>query len=204
MIYTPNRSSTVIVCKCCMRDGLGLVKVMWCEPQDRVVLPAACMRRACAWHCLACILSACHVRCCLACILSVCTQRCLACDGRLGSLNLTSPQGKRIGHVPCIQGCLYKVVHVLDSANAVEHVSVMELHHRLGHIAVESAQRLVQSGAVVGVELDSDSQETDCDACIFACATRLPIPKVRISPPAQNFGDEIHTDVWGPATIATH
>jgi hypothetical protein len=31
----------------------------------------------------------------------------------------------------------------------------------------------------------------------------LPIPKVRISPPAQAFGDEIHTDVWGPATIST-
>jgi hypothetical protein len=43
----------------------------------------------------------------------------------------------------------------------------------------------------------------ECDTCIYAHATRLPIPKVRISPPARNFGDEIHTDVWGPATIAT-
>ena len=31
----------------------------------------------------------------------------------------------------------------------------------------------------------------------------MPIPKVRISPPAQNFGDEIHTDLWGPSTITT-
>jgi hypothetical protein len=30
------------------------------------------------------------------------------------------------------------------------------------------------------------------------------VPKVRISPPAQHFGDEIHTDVWGPSLIATH
>jgi hypothetical protein len=30
-----------------------------------------------------------------------------------------------------------------------------------------------------------------------------PVPKVRISPPAQHFGDEIHTDVWGPSPIAT-
>jgi transposase InsO family protein len=29
------------------------------------------------------------------------------------------------------------------------------------------------------------------------------VPKVRISPPAQHFGDEIHTDVWGPSPIAT-
>lgn len=120
-----------------------------------------------------------------------------------GYLDLTSPQGERIGHIPRTQGRLYKVVHALDSANAVEPVSIMELHRRLGHIAVESARKLVTSGAVVGIELDTDSPEMDCDACIYARATRLPIPKVRISSPAQDFGDEIHTDVWGPATIAT-
>ena len=120
-----------------------------------------------------------------------------------GHLDLTSPQGDRIGHIPRTQGRLYKVVHALDSANAVEPVSIMELHRRLGHIAVESARKLVTSGAIVGVELDTNSPETDCDACTFARATRLPIPKVRISPPAQAFGDEIHTDVWGPATIST-
>ena len=120
-----------------------------------------------------------------------------------GHLDLTSPQGDRIGHIPRTQKRLYKVVHALDSANAVEPVSIMELHRRLGHIAVESARKLVTSGAIVGVELDPGSHEADCDACIFARATRLPIPKVRIRPPAQNFGDEIHTDVWGPATIAT-
>jgi len=92
---------------------------------------------------------------------------------------------------------------MLDSANAIEPMSVMELHRRLGHIAVESTKKLVSSGAVVGIELDTDSQEVDCDTCIYARATRLPIPKVRISPQAQNFGDEIHTDIWGLATIAT-
>jgi transposase InsO family protein len=120
-----------------------------------------------------------------------------------GHLDLASPQGDRIGHIPRTQGRLYKVVHALDSANIVEPVSIMELHRRMGHIAVESARKLVTSGAVVGVELDTNSPETDCDACKFARATRLPIPKVRISPPAQNFGDEVHIDVWGPATIAT-
>ena len=95
-------------------------------------------------------------------------------------------------------------MHALDSTNTVEPVSVMELHRCLGHIAPISACKLVESGAVVGVELDPDAlDETQCDACIFACATRLPIPKVRISPPTQNYGDEIHIDVWGLALIAT-
>ena len=43
----------------------------------------------------------------------------------------------------------------------------------------------------------------DCNACVYACTTCLPVPKVRISPPAQNFGDEVHTDVWCPASVAT-
>ena len=120
-----------------------------------------------------------------------------------GHMELMSPQGERVGRIPRTPGRLYKVVHALDSANAVETISVMELHRRLGHIAAENARKLVISGAITGVELDSDSQVTDCDACIYARATRLPVPTVRISPPAQNFGDEIHTDVWGPAPIAT-
>jgi hypothetical protein len=82
-------------------------------------------------------------------------------------------------------------------------VSIMELHRRMGHIAASSARKLVESGAVVGIELDPGTQEADCDACIYACATRLPISKVRISPPAQNFGDKIHTDVWGPSPVTS-
>ncbi|KAI0260700.1 hypothetical protein BGY98DRAFT_929614, partial [Russula aff. rugulosa BPL654] len=63
--------------------------------------------------------------------------------------------------------------------------------------------KLVTSGAVKGVELDPDIPDADCEACIFAHAAALPVPKVRIGPPAQNFGDEVHTDVWGPAQVAT-
>ena len=93
-------------------------------------------------------------------------------------LKLISPQGKNVRHIAWTSRCLYKVVHTLDSANAIEPVSVMELHRHLSHIAVASAQKLVESGTIVGVELDQSSPETDCDACIFACATCLPIPKV--------------------------
>ncbi len=75
----------------------------------------------------------------------------------------------------------------------------MELHRRLGHITTSSARKLMDSRAVTGIKLDPASQEAACDACIFAHATHQPVPKVRISLPAQNFGDEVHTDVWGPS-----
>ena len=67
-----------------------------------------------------------------------------------GSLELTLLQGERIGHIPCMQGCLYKTMHMLDSANAVEPISVMELHCRLGHIAVLSSWKLVESSTMSG------------------------------------------------------
>jgi hypothetical protein len=43
-------------------------------------------------------------------------------------LDLTSPQGEKVGCITRTSGHLYKVVHALDSANAIEPVSVMELH----------------------------------------------------------------------------
>ena len=112
-----------------------------------------------------------------------------------GHMELTSPQGEQVGHIPCMQGHLYKMVHMLDSANAVKPVLVMEWHCHLGHIMVENAHKLVESSAIVGIELDLSSQEGDCNTCIFAYATCLPVPKVQISSPTQNFGDEVHTDV---------
>ena len=85
-----------------------------------------------------------------------------------GHLELTSPQGECIRHIPRTQGRRYKVVHVQDSANAIKPVSVMELHQRLGHIAPLTARKLVNSGVITGIELDLNSQETDCDACTYA------------------------------------
>jgi len=106
-----------------------------------------------------------------------------------GQLTIASPQGQLIGAVPRTSRQLYRIIHDPESAHTVELLSIMELHCRLGHIAPASVRKLVESGAVTGVELDPGSQETECDACIHARSTRLPIPKVRIRPPAQQFGE---------------
>ena len=39
--------------------------------------------------------------------------------------------------------------------------------------------------------------------CIVACATRKPIPKVCVGPQALHFGEEIHTDIWGPSPVTS-
>ena len=79
----------------------------------------------------------------------------------------------------------------------------MELHHRMGHIAAASARALVEKGLVTGIKLDPNLHEGDCDTCIFACATCKPVPKQRVGLQAQHFGEEVHSDVWGPLAITS-
>jgi len=118
-------------------------------------------------------------------------------------LKLTSLSRELIANVAHNASCLYKYKHSLESTYAVELLSVMELHCHLGHISIASTCKLVENGAIKGIKLDPDAPETDCEACIFAHATRIPVPKPCISILALNFGDKIHTDVWGPAHTAT-
>ena len=118
-------------------------------------------------------------------------------------LEIDSPHGDRIGCVARTAKRLYRVSRIEDAANTVDMLTIMELHHRLSHIAASSARKLVKSGAVTGIKLNPSSKEAACDVCIFVHATRHPVPKIRISSPAQNFGDEVHTDVWGPSSTPT-
>ena len=118
-------------------------------------------------------------------------------------LCITSPCAETVAEIPRNSHHLYKVIHIPESTYAVELVSAMELHRRLGHISVASACKLVQSGAIKGVKLDPDAPDTDCEVCIIACTTCLPMSKPRVSVPAQSFGDVIHTDIWGTESIQT-
>ena len=73
----------------------------------------------------------------------------------------------------------------------------------MGHIAPESAKRMVSSGAVKGIEIDPTSSIQDCNSCEYAKATHKPIKKVRETPRTTKFGNEIHSDVWGPLPVRT-
>jgi hypothetical protein len=108
-----------------------------------------------------------------------------------GQLTTASPQGQHVGAIACTAWHLYHVTHKPESANTTQTISIMELHCRLGHIAPDSARKLVESGAITGIKLDPVSEMGDCDACIYAQSTRLPIMKLRLRPPAQSFREGI-------------
>ena len=122
-----------------------------------------------------------------------------------GCLQIITLHGKPVGEVPCNPCHLYKVKCLLESAYATEDMSVMELHHHLGHISIATTHKLVESRAIHRIKLNPDMPEVnlDCKACIIACATCLPMCKPHVSIPAQNFRDKVHTDMWGPSKTPT-
>jgi GAG-pre-integrase domain len=139
--------------------------------------------------------------------------RCLDEDGystsfENGVCRIRDDDGTVVGLIPKTKRGLYKVTHDGDACTACtaeDVVGVKDLHSRLGHVSPNAARKLVEKGLVTGIRLDKskDDEPTFCEACVYAKATRKPIAKERQGERAQNFGDEIHTDVWGPAPVAT-
>ena len=79
----------------------------------------------------------------------------------------------------------------------------MDLHQRMGHIAPEAVKKLVREGQVEGIELEVEGEIETCESCEYAKTTRKNIKKEREEPKATHFGDEIHSDVWGPSQVET-
>jgi hypothetical protein len=74
----------------------------------------------------------------------------------------------------------------------------------MGHVSPEISHRLITKGFVTGVKLsNSPAKPTFCESCIYAKATRKSIPKVHQGERAKEIGGEVHSDIWGPALVAT-
>jgi transposase InsO family protein len=119
------------------------------------------------------------------------------------SCKIKNPAGKLIGNIPASSNGLYKVEHAYFAANTspVERVDIHTLHRRLGHISATAIHSLVRHHAISGIELIDHGSPIICDSCEYAKMTCKVILKERVAPPAKRFGDEIHTDLWGPSPV---
>jgi transposase InsO family protein len=110
---------------------------------------------------------------------------------------------RRVGHVPVTSNGLYRVDHgeVASTASTRKGLTLKQLHCRMGHIAPEAVRKLVREGRVNGVNLEEGGDFGSCDSCEYAKTTRKPLKKERSAPRATQFGDEIHSDVWGPSPL---
>jgi len=107
-----------------------------------------------------------------------------------------------------VKGGLYRVYTSCskDGAHAAsntEILSINELHRRLGHISHERAKLLVNKGLVKGVELEPDSGIAVCESCEWAKGLRKAVTKVREGERSTAVGEEVHSDLWGPAPVET-
>jgi hypothetical protein len=84
-----------------------------------------------------------------------------------------------------------------------EVLTVDELHRRLGHVGHDAARLLVEKGLVRGVDLDLESKPTVCASCEWGKGHRKAVQRVREDERAAKLGDEIHSDLWGPAPVET-
>ena len=111
---------------------------------------------------------------------------------------------EKVGVIPKNQKGLYRVEHEQDSAHAaVEALTLDQFHRRMGHISPEIACKLVQDKFVTGVRLEHTPSGNPffCESCVYAKATRKSVPKARQGERATKFGQETHSDLWGPAPV---
>lgn len=80
-----------------------------------------------------------------------------------------------------------------------------QFHCRMGHISPEVAWKLVDKSFVTGVRLETTptSDPFFCESCVYAKATCKPVAKAWEGEHATEFGGEVHSDLWGPAPVAT-
>ena len=116
---------------------------------------------------------------------------------------IKNQHGTIVRDIPASLNGLYKVEHALTAAAVAEQVDILTVHRRLGHIAADTIRSLVRTNAVTGLHLidPTSSSPLTCDSCDYAKATRKPIRKESATPLATSFGDEVHTDVWGPSSL---
>ena len=122
-----------------------------------------------------------------------------------GKCVIQGPDGEELGSIPKLSQGLYKVIHEGECANAtVEAVTLDQLHCCMGQISAAIARKLVTQGFVTGVKLVSvPDTEFFCESCVYAKAMRKPVTKACKGKCAKKFGNEVHSDLWGPAPVET-
>ena len=112
---------------------------------------------------------------------------------------------KLVGQVKVSNG-LYRVKHqskaFAGAAQTAQMLSMEELHHHLSHISPAMILEMLSKGMVEGIKLDP-VHETMGQSCENVKATRKPIGNICGPRCHEHFGDEVHSDVWGPTPVQT-
>ena len=106
--------------------------------------------------------------------------------------------------VPKPECGLYQITHEQELGNIVkEPLTVNQLYHWLGHISPDTARKVAMKGFMTEVKIieSPSGHPFFCESCIYAKVTCKPMVKIREGEWASAFGDEVHSDLWGPAPV---
>jgi hypothetical protein len=118
------------------------------------------------------------------------------------SLRIFNSTKRLLGVIPVSKG-LYCVEHTESTHTAMETLTVNDLHCRMGHIRPDAVKLLVKKGIIKGIHLDETQSICTCDSCEFAKTSCKTIKREYIAEHAMFFGNEVHSDLWGPAPVTT-
>jgi hypothetical protein len=80
-------------------------------------------------------------------------------------------------------------------------LTVMQAHARLGHISPGVVRKLVREGMAIGISVDLNTPDEDCQSCIEGKQKAATIPKGRLTPRSDAPWDLVWSDVWGPPDV---
>jgi GAG-pre-integrase domain len=140
----------------------------------------------------------------------VCTNN--GCDTCVNQLNY----GPRIFDKGCkivgeivMGGGLYRIYQECHpdskefAGKANEVVTIDELHRHMGHVSHSAARALVQKKLVSGIELDESSKPLVCESCKWVKGVWKEIQRTCNGDHTAAVGDEVQSDLWGPAPVET-
>ena len=98
-----------------------------------------------------------------------------------------------------MEDTLYSLNNAAEAAVARTDLDAKLWHQRLGHMSERGMKSLLKSGKLPGLK----SVELDfCDDCVMGKLKKTTFLKVGKQPKAERL-DLVHTDVWGPAPVAS-
>jgi hypothetical protein len=116
------------------------------------------------------------------------------------SCYIKDKKGKVIRKIPHSANGLFKVECQVMAASTEEHVSILTLHHRFGHILLGAIHSLICHDVIKGVKIIDDNF-TSCNLCDYAKTTCKPIKVEHAAALATTFREEVHSDMWGPSPL---
>ena len=81
-------------------------------------------------------------------------------------------------------------------------MDIDELHHKLGHLNLQTLQEMVAKGIISGIKINTKSTSNLCKSCIQGKAHQQPLPK-ESQMKYLTYREKIIIDLWGPAQVTS-